>query len=574
MNVARLTRVAQRIPGRGRPVLLTCAFGLSAGLAAVAFQSAITWLYRATFLQLSHRAPLTFLLGSLAVILSTSLAVGWLLTRFAPQASGSGIPQLKLAFWKDFGFVPWRVVWVKFIAGVLSIGGGCSLGREGPSVQLAGGLASNLAGLLGEPKQRRRMAAAAGAAAGLAAAFNTPLAAVTFVLEEIIADLNSALLGSVLLASVVGAFVVHGFIGKQPAFALGTVETSGWRVYGLTPIVAAVAAFIGVLFQKWTMGLRVRRKEFSRFPAWARPSLGALITWALGCLVFFKTSHLGVFGLGYDDLSAGLSLQLGWKLAAILLGAKLLATVLCYGLGGCGGIFSPTLFLGGMCGICLGGLWSLAAPLTGSEQLTLAVVGMSACLGAVVRAPVTGILIVFEMTHEFSLVPALMLGALVSQAISRKLNQHSFYEEILVQDGHRLDHVVPPRDLQAWQQLPISAIATFQPTMVTDLSADQLIKLARAHPYQRFPVLENGKPVGILARKELESALAEKRSPEVDPLVTCLPHETIGQLQSKLIDSTSLMVVLLDQPGGRVLGLVTLHDLLRAQVLLAREGTT
>jgi len=109
--------------------------------------------------------------------------------------------------------VPWRVVWVKYVAGVLSIGGGCSLGREGPSVQLAGGFASNLAGLFGEAKQRRRMAAAAGAAAGLAAAFNTPLAAVTFVLEEIIADLNSALLGGVLLASVIGALVVHGLVG-------------------------------------------------------------------------------------------------------------------------------------------------------------------------------------------------------------------------------------------------------------------------------------------------------------------------------------------------------------------------
>ena len=113
---------------------------------------------------------------------------------------------------------------------------------------------------------------------------------------------------------------------------------------------------------------------------------------------------------------------------------------------------------------------------------SLAVVGMSACLGAVVRAPVTGILIVFEMTHQFSLVPALMLGALVSQAISRKLNYNSFYEEILVQDGHRLEHVVPPRDLQTWQQLPVSAIANFQPVIVQDCSAGELQKLLRTAP--------------------------------------------------------------------------------------------
>jgi len=497
-----------------------------------------------------------------------------LLNRFAPEASGSGIPQLKLAFWKDFGVVPWRVVWVKFVAGVLSIGGGCSLGREGPSVQLAGGVASNLAGLLGEAKQNRRMAAAAGAAAGLAAAFNTPLAAVTFVLEEIIADLNSSLLGSVLLASVIGAFVVHGVIGKQPAFTLSGVESPGWLVYVLTPVVAAVAALIGVLFQKWTMALRARRKNFERLPAWMRPSLGGVITWALGASVFFGTGHLGVFSLGYDDLSAGLGLQLGWKIAAILLGAKLLATILCYGLGGCGGIFSPTLFLGGMCGICLAGLGAVVVPLPGPDQLTLAVVGMSACLGAVVRAPVTGILIVFEMTHQFSLVPALMLGALVSQAISRKLNRHSFYEEILVQDGHQLEHVVPPRDLQSWQQLPVSAIANFQPVVVQDGSAVELQKLLRTAPYQRFPVIERGVPAGILTRKEAEAAIAEKRVPRLEPLVICLPHQTIRELQGKLIESTSLIVVILDQPGGRLLGLVTLHDLLRAEVAIAKGGVS
>src|SRR5215471_1711048 len=138
---------------------------------------------------------------------------------------------------------------------------------------------------------------------------------------------------------------------------------------------AGVAAVIGVIFQKWTMCLRLRRKELKHLPLWARPTLGAVLTWALGSAVFLTTGHLGVFGLGYDDLSAGLALQLGWRVAAILLGAKLIATVLCYGLGGCGGIFSPTLFLGGMCGVCLSGLLGLAFPLGTADQVTLAVIG-------------------------------------------------------------------------------------------------------------------------------------------------------------------------------------------------------
>jgi CIC family chloride channel protein len=545
---------------------------LGAGVAAVAFQAAINGLYRISLVNLSHQNRAVFLIGSFVVIVTSSLLVGYLLNCFCREASGSGIPQLKVAFWKDFGVVPWRVVWVKFVAGVLSVGGGCSVGREGPSVQLAGGVASNLAGIFGEAKQSRRLAAAAGAGAGLAAAFNTPLAAVVFVLEEIIGDLNSRLLGGVLLASVIGALVVHGLIGKQPSFALTGAGSAGWLVYVLTPIVASVAALIGVVFQKWTLALRARRQQSKYAPAWVRPSLGATATWALGAPLFVATGHLGVFGLGYDDLSAGLNHELTWKIAGLLLAAKLVATIACYGLGGCGGIFSPMLFLGGMCGVCLAGLSALVMPLSGPDQLALTVVAMSACLGSVVRAPVTGILIVFEMTHEFSLVPALMIGALVSETISRSMNRLGFYDSLIEQDGHRIEHVKPPRDMRTWQQLPVSAIANFHPVLVDDSNPAQLTRTLKAHPYQRFIVARDGVLAGILTRKEAESALSEKRPPKLENAVTCMPKQSIQELQSLLIESTALMVVLLDQPKGKILGLITLHDLLRAEVSVAKVG--
>jgi CIC family chloride channel protein len=565
-----LARFAQKLPGRSRPIVLTSAYGLGAGIAAVAFQAAMNELYQLSLVNLSRESHTVFVIGSFGVIVSTSLLVGYLLNSFCREASGSGIPQLKLAFWKDFGVVPWRVVWVKFIAGVLSIGGGCSLGREGPSVQLAGGLASNMAGLFGEAKQVRRLAAAAGAGAGLAAAFNAPLAAVTFVLEEIIGDLNSRLLGSVLLASVIGAFVVHALVGPQPAFTLKGAQSPGWLVFVLTPVVAAAGALVGVVFQKCTLALRARRQQFSRLPTWVRPSLGGVITWALGASLFVMTGHLGVFGLGYDDLSAGLKHDLTWKIAGLLLATKLVATIACYGLGGCGGIFSPTLFLGGMCGICLAGLSALIMPLSPPDQLALAVVGMSACLGSVVRAPVTGILIVFEMTHEFSLVPALMIGALASETISRRMNRHSFYDSLIIQDGHQLEHVEPPRDMQNWHQLPVSAIANFRPIVLSDLSQAEVKTALATHPYQRFPVMQKGLLAGILTRKEAESSIVERRAPNLETAVSCLRSQTVGQLQSQLIESTALMVVLLDEPKGKILGLITLHDLLRAEVSVGK----
>lgn len=568
----RVVRLLQRLPAESRPVLETCVYGLAAGVAAVAFQLAVSAVYRLGLARLAGESKGTFIVGSLGVILLTSLAVGYLLHKFCPDARGSGIPQLKLAFWKDFGFVPWRVVWVKFVAGVLSLGGGASLGREGPSVQLAGGLASNVAGWLGEPKQRRRLAASAGAAAGLAAAFNTPLAAITFVLEEIIQNLHSRMLGSVLLASVIGALVVHGVIGEEPAFSLGDTSAATWRIYLMTPVVAAAAALIGVVFHQGTLRLRRRRLDVWRLPLWMRPAFGGFITWALGATVFAYTGHLGVFSLGYDDLSAGLAHQLAWQLAGVLLVTKLVATICCYGFGGCGGIFSPCLFLGGMCGLCLGGLAEPALALNSADHIVLGVVGMSACLGAVVRAPVTGILIVFEMTHNFALVPALMLGALVSQAIGRSLCAENFYDALLAQDGHVLHKVIPPRTLKSWRELPVSAIATFDPVVASDLSAAALAVLLRKQPYERFPVVQADQLQGVLTRDEAQSALREQRAPRLEPAVTCLPHDSIAHLQSLLLESTSLVVIVLDRPGGKPIGLVTLHDLLRAEEALAGKS--
>ena len=313
-------------------------------------------------------------------------------------------------------------------------------------------------------------------------------------------------------------------------------------------------------------------KQNRRFPGWLLPVFGGLVTWALGVLIFWRTGHLGVFSLGYDDLSSALAGDIGWQLAAGLLVAKFITTFCCYGFGGCGGIFSPALFFGGMTGALVAGLVGLEWPMTHVDSLTLIVVGMSACLGAVVGAPVTGILIVFEMTHQFALVPVLMIGALVSQAISRKLNRQNFYDALLTQDGHKLEHVRPPRDLQSWQQLPVSAIASFQPVTLRSLATPEIEAMLKAHPYQRFPVEQNDRLAGILTRKEAGLALMENRAPKLERTTTCLREQTIRDLQRLLIESASQFVVVLDRPDGRVIGLVTLHDLLRAEVEKGKGG--
>ncbi len=557
------------VHGRSKPVVYTCLYGLVASLAAVAFQLAISRLYEICYLRPAAGDFWHFAWVSLSVIVVTSLIAGWLLASYCPEAAGSGIPQVKLAYWKDFGLSGHHIPWIKFIAGVISIGGGQSLGREGPTVQIGSNLASSLAGAFGVSKQGRRPASAAGAAAGLAAAFNAPLASVAFVLEEIIGDLNSRSLGPVLLASVIGAFVVHAFIGPQPAFELPSLQEPTWRAYLLMPFAAALAALAGIFFQRTALTLRLHTKRSTLLPRWLQPLLGGLITWAIGITIFKTTGHLGVFALGYDDLSDALTHGMAWKLAALLLLGKLLATIASYGFGGCGGIFTPNLFFGGMCGAIVAGLGSHFLHLNRSDELLLAIGGMSACLGAVVQAPVTAILIIFEMTHQFSVVPGLMIAGLVSQGIARSLVHGNFYEQVLEQDGHQMEHVIPPRDLRTWHNLPISAIANFRPIVISDTSEAALRTLLESHPYSHFPVVDSGVVQGIALRGEVIAALAEQRAPLLQPAVFADPGTSIRASQSLLIESTTHTIVLADSPDAPLLAVVTLHDLLRAQVSMS-----
>ena len=298
-----------------------------------------------------------------------------------------------------------------------------------------------------------------------------------------------------------------------------------------------------------------------------------MITWVIGIVIFKMTGHLGVFALGYDDLSDALTHGIAWRLAVLLLIGKLISTIACYGLGGCGGIFTPNLFFGGMCGAIVAGLGAHFVPVNQSDYVLLAVGGMSACLGAAVQAPVTAILIIFEMTHQFALVPGLMLAGLVSQVIARAINPVSFYDATLLQDGHQMEHLVPPRDLQSWHNLPISAIATFKPVAITDLVEPALKEILASHPYRVFPVVIDDLLQGMAIRKEIESAISEHRPVKLESVSTCRPGDTIRDSQNLLIESQTATLILSDKPDGKVLGIVTLHDVLRAQVSMSdREG--
>ena len=448
-----LADYVRKLPIDLRTYILPFIYGLFGGLAAVAFQKLASILFSMLWEKPSQQMPPgTFALFSLAAILAASIIAGLILTFVSRDAAGSGIPQAKVAFWRDFGFMPARVVIAKFFAGAISIGGGCSLGREGPTVHIAGALASNIAGWLGVAKQGRRPALLSGAAAGLAAAFNTPLSAITFVLEEIIEDLNNrGYLAQVLIASVTATFVCHMFLGEDPAFVIPAIGHFSSILYVLVIPAAGLAALAGVAFQKGTLIWRDKIKRVKRIPFFLKPAVGAAMNWMLGISVFFAIGKIGVFGLGYGDLEKMFYGSISGPQALILLIAKLAATTAVYAWGGAGGIFSPTLFFGAAIGLAFTDVCGLVLHLQLNDRIALTVAGMSACLGAVVRAPITSILIVFEMTHQFSFVPLLMIGTIASQAVSRALCHTNFYSEIIERDGIELERHMPPRSLASLQ---------------------------------------------------------------------------------------------------------------------------
>jgi CIC family chloride channel protein len=559
-----LTNALNKLPINARRLLETAVLGAAAGLMAVLFLESTNWLFKATFGELAKHSGIAFTLGSFALIMTSSIIVS-LLLKFAPSAAGSGIPQLKVAYWKELGFIPWKPILVKFIAGVISLGGGASLGREGPTLYLCGGLTSSMAGYFGKPKRGRREALTIGAAAGLAAAFNTPLAAITFILEELVGDLSNRYLGVVVLAAVMGALVVQACLGPQPSFVLPVANSTTWELYLAAPIAALLATACGITFEKTTLRMRQKMSAQKMIPKWTLPIFGGLLTWCVAISVYLGTSKIGIFGLGYGDLSDALANGISWKLAGVLMTAKIVSTLFSYSFGGCGGIFSPTLFIGGMSGFFVAGVGSMWLPLTSSDHIILAGVGMCSCLCAVIRAPLTSLLIVFEMTHEFALVPPLMIGIIICEGVARLFGNQNFYTSLLLQDGHELIKINPPRDLQSWRNIKAEQIMNPKAVCFESLDFSNAREILRGNPFRCFPVKKEGVLTGIVSRDELKKYLKSGIEPFLEQPVTCHSEQTIQEISDRFIQSPSGFLIVMDETGRRVLGVLTLHDLLRAQ---------
>ncbi|HEV7559016.1 MAG TPA: chloride channel protein, partial [Kofleriaceae bacterium] len=414
---------------------LTILIGGVCGLVAVAFHEGISWVADLSLERAFAVPGDAWIPWVIVCVTGGALATGIALY-YIPGARGSGIPQVKVAYAISVTKLRFRDAVGKFVLGVVQIGTGSSLGREGPTVQICSGVAKGMGKLVGVSAKNLKLLLPVGAAAGIAAAFNAPIAAVTFTIEEIVGNLDQTLLSGVIVAAALAAVVERSVLGENPIFSI----PQGYSLDHAESLVLYAAlgvasALMAVAFTESLLWLRKRFNGMKRLPLWLRPGIGGLAT-ALIAVTMVSVVHVrGVTGGGYEGLAGALDGNYTYEVMLALGAAKLVATVMSYASGGAGGIFAPSLFMGAMLGGAFGALDVAVFGHSHAEVGSFALVGMGAVFAGVVRAPITSVLIIIEMTAGYGLTLPLMISNMMAYGVARQLRPTPIYEALLEQDG-------------------------------------------------------------------------------------------------------------------------------------------
>jgi CIC family chloride channel protein len=565
---ATVARVRAALGGQdGLLVALALLVGVGAGIGAIGFRYLIegfTWIFSGHTdpSALGHFTnPHLSFLGPFVVLVVPvvgGLLYGPLVYRFAPEARGHGVPEVMLAVHQDEGRIRGRVPIVKSLASAICIGAGGSVGREGPIVQIGSAIGSALGQVTRQAGVNTRLLVACGAAGGIGATFNAPIAGVFFGLELILRDWETRSFGLVVLAGVVATAVGRIAFGSEAFLTLPDFTVvSGWE-YPLYALLGLIAAVVGVAFIRVLYGMEDVADRIWRGPAWLRPACGGLL---LG-LVLLALPEM--YGVGYPVLEGAIhGKYVVGLLLAFLLG-KIVATSLTMAIGGSGGVFAPSLFIGAMLGSAFGlGTHDLLPGVTAGAG-AYGLVGMAAVFAAAGRAPITAVLIVFELTGDYSIILPLMLAVVVATGLSKLLSEDSIYTLKLRRRGIDIERPAAPPGLPdltvgtAMQPAPSPVRPGARPV---DIAA-RLAEEGR----EALPVVdEEGAVVGLVEARAIEDALRDGQDVLAKDLAAGAPllrptddlRSAAGLLAG---DRNALPVVGTD---GRLVGWLEHRDILR-----------
>jgi CIC family chloride channel protein len=418
-------------------LLLSIFIGILSGLLVVSFRVAIEWLS----ILLLGVAPAPGQKRLFLIPAAVGLVVA-VLTRYVfPGVRGSGVNQTKAALYIHNGYISVRTVIGKFLLSALAIGSGQSLGPEDPSLQIGAGVASLIGRRVGLSRARLRLFAPVGAAAGLAAAFNAPISAILFVIEEVIGKWTAGVLGSIVLAAVASVAIARWFWGAQPMFQIPSITLRDPRELLAYSVLGVIGGFASLLFAKFLEYLRPLLRSQPQWLQLLQPSIAGLL---VGCIGYFGLPE--VMGAGYGAIDQAMHAQFALKLLLLLAVFKIVATTVSFSSGTPGGMFAPTLFIGAMLGAAVGSFEKIFFPhLTGSIG-SYALVGMGVLFAAFLRVPLTSVFMVLEVSGNYSIILPVILANTIAYLISRSLQPVPIFELLTNQNGLYLPSMEEERE--------------------------------------------------------------------------------------------------------------------------------
>ncbi len=537
---------------------LSIVIGLFGGLSVVCFRLAIDstrfWLLGSALRPSAVRVLLAPTLAGLVVAL--------LVQRFFPRVRGSGVNQTKAAVYIFDGRIPFNTVIGKFFTCALGIGAGQSLGPEDPSLQIGAGIASALGRRMQLSREKLRLIAPVGAAAGLAAAFNAPISAVLFVIEEVIGNWSGGVLGAVVVSAVASVTVTRWFLGDAPLFRVPAFRLRHPGELLTYAALGIVGGYFSVFFLKLVLTLRPWSKSLPRWTQYLQPAGAGLLVGLVG-LGFPQ-----VMGAGYTYMDQAMHDQFTWRLLLLLALLKLVATSLCFCGGTPGGLFAPTLFMGAMLGGAIGSLGHRLLPFLAGSMGSYALVGMGTLFAGIIRAPMTSIFMVVEVTGDYSVILPVMISNAIAYLISRQHQRSALFDELARQDGMTLPSMEERRE-----EKPLRIEDAMRPYRAPGLAANLTVRAAReraqgsGEPYLlvRGAFGWGGFPAAALdspAAKSAEDAPIESFCTQRG-LPTLHPDEPLETALS-LLEDRPLLPVVRRTDHGILQGVVGLQEVLQA----------
>src|SRR5271154_2856275 len=501
-----------------------------------------------------------------------SLSIGYLLYRYFPNARGSGVPQTKAALFAREGRITLRTVLGKFFCTAVTLASGIPLGREGPSVQVGAGIGSVLGRLLGLSNEQVKKLIPVGAAAAIAAAFNTPLAAVLFSLEEIMGDLNAPVMGAVVLASATAWMVLRVSLGDHPLFKVPQYHLIHPAEFGVYAVLGVAGGVVSAAFTKLLLGIRARFLRFPQKTVWFQPVAGGLLVGVMGWFV------PQVLGVGYGYVGEALNGRMAFQMMALLVILKLLAVTTSYATGNAGGIFGPSLFIGAMLGGTLGTIAHHFLPNYTATPGAYALVGMGAVFAGVVRTPMTSVLMIFEMTQDYAVIVPLMIANLVSLFIASRFQKQPLYEALAIQDGVHLPSA-EARQRRVERQV-VRVMRAANGTLPAATTVREASELVRSSEFRTWLVADESRLIGVINRSTLEQRAAEDADRKLDELLNPLdfPHVHTDQgldlaLERMGTNHLEILPVVSRADVHKLEGIVTLRDVLDTYGISRVDGT-